>query len=122
MKDIEAIVIHGNKLGRDLGFPTANMQIVGDEVEERGVYRSSVVIDGERYDAMSNIGTRPSVDGHELRLETHIIGFSGDLYGRRLSIRLEEKIRDEKKFASLDELKAQLKCDHDTILQMIGRS
>ncbi len=116
MYEIEAIVIHGRKLGRDLGFPTANMAVEGNHNIEYGVYRSSVVIDGVRYRAMSNLGVRPSVDGTVLRLETHVIGYDGDLYGRRLTIRLEEKLRDERKFESLDALRDQLRKDYDMVI------
>lgn len=111
MIEIEAEVIHGRKIGRALGFPTANMELVGYDIE-RGVYRSSVVIDGVRYRAMSNVGMRPSVGGKEVLLETHVIGYAGDLYGRRLRIVLEEKLRDEKRFSSIGDLKEQLQRDY----------
>ena len=114
MIDIEAEVIHGKKIGRALGFPTANMSLEGYDVE-RGVYRSKVMIDGTEYRAMSNVGIRPSGGGKELLLETHVIDFHGDLYGRRLRIRLVEKIRDEKRFSSISDLKDQLMRDYDTI-------
>lgn len=113
--DIEAEVIHGRKIGRALGFPTANMSMVGYEHVERGVYLSYVNIDGESYRAMSNVGIRPSVGGKELLLETHVIGYSGDLYGRRLTVRLVEKIRDEKRFPSIGDLKEQLLRDYEHI-------
>ncbi len=114
MVEIEAEVIHGRKIGRALGFPTANMELTGYDVEH-GVYRSKVVIDGVSYVAMSNVGMRPSVGGKELLLETHVIGFSGDLYGRRLKVCLVEKLRDEKRFSSIGDLKEQLQRDYDTI-------
>lgn len=114
MVEIEAEVIHGRKIGRALGFPTANMELTGYDVEQ-GVYRSMVVIDGVSYVAMSNVGMRPSVGGKELLLETHVIGFSGDLYGRRLKVCLVEKLRDEKRFSSIGDLKEQLQRDYDTI-------
>lgn len=115
MIDIEAEVIHGKKIGRALGFPTANMSLEGYNVE-RGVYRSTVMIDGVEYRAMSNVGIRPSVGGKELLLETHVIGYSGDLYGRRLCVRLVEKLRDEKRFSSIGDLKEQLMRDYDLIV------
>ena len=112
MIDIVEVVVHGRKIGRALGFPTANMSLEGYKDVERGVYRSSVVIDGVRYRAMSNVGIRPSVGGKELLLETHVIGFTGDLYGRRLRVTLEEKLRDEKRFSSISDLKEQLQRDY----------
>lgn len=116
---IEAEVVHGRKLGRQMGFPTANMEI-DDSVEAgRGVYRSRVEVDGVPYRAMSNLGVRPSVDGGgRLLLETHLIGYDGDLYGRRLRVHLIEKIRDERRFDSLDDLQRQLKSDYDSIAAM----
>jgi riboflavin kinase/FMN adenylyltransferase len=114
MIEIVAEVIHGKKIGRALGFPTANMSLEDYEVA-RGVYRSEVTIDEIEYRAMSNVGVRPSVGGKELLLETHVIGFRGDLYGRRLRIKLVEKIRDEKRFSSISDLKDQLQRDYDTI-------
>lgn len=113
--DIEAEVIHGKKIGRALGFPTANMSMAGYESVERGVYLSRVEIDGVSYKAMSNVGIRPSVGGKELLLETHVLDFAGDLYGRRLRITLVEKIRDEKRFASIGDLKEQLMRDYEYI-------
>lgn len=120
MIEIEATVIHGRKLGRDLGFPTANMAVESMCDVEYGVYRSSVVVDGVRYRAMSNLGVRPSVDGTELRLETHIIGYDGNLYGRRLKICLEEKLRDEQKFATIAELREQLQRDYERVVAYGG--
>ena len=113
--DIEAEVIHGKKIGRALGFPTANMSMAGYESVERGVYLSRVEIGGRSYKAMSNVGIRPSVGGKELLLETHVLDFSGDLYGRKLCITLVEKIRDEKRFASIGDLKEQLMRDYEYI-------
>ena len=112
---IEGEVIHGKKIGRALGFPTANMSLEAYPDVERGVYRSEVEIDGRKYRAMSNVGIRPSVGGKELLLETHVIDFVGDLYGRRLSVTLVEKLRDEKRFASIGDLKEQLSKDYYTI-------
>ena len=112
MIDIIAEVVHGRKIGRALGFPTANMSLEGSKDVERGVYRSSVEIDGVTYRAMSNVGIRPSVGGKELLLETHVIGFSGDLYGRKLRVTLVEKLRDEKRFSSISDLKEQLQRDY----------
>ena len=115
MIEIEAEVIHGKKIGRALGFPTANMPLEGYDNVERGVYRSEVVIDDVAYRAMSNVGIRPSVGGKELLLETHVIGFEGNLYGRTLSVKLLEKIRDEKRFSSISDLKDQLTRDYNSI-------
>lgn len=109
--EVEAVVISGNRLGRTLGFPTANMEIAQCVELENGVYRSQIEIDGLTYRAMSNVGVRPSVDGKTRLLETHVFDFHGDLYGKKLKVTLCEKIRDERKFASVTELREQL--EHD---------
>ena len=87
--------MHGRQLGRELGFPTANMEVADADTIESGVYESYVEIDGVEYKAMSNLGSNPSVGGGPRHLETHIFDFSGDLYGRRLRVELRRKIRDE---------------------------
>ena len=114
---VEGEVIHGAKLGRQMGFPTANMEVGRADVEN-GVYLSSVEIDGREWKAMSNVGVRPSVDGKCRLLETHIFDFEGDLYGRTLQVKLLRKVRDEKKFSSVEELKSQLIIDFEQIRSM----
>ena len=113
MEGIEVVaeVVSGNQLGRKLGFPTANMDITNRTDITNGVYRSLIVIDGVVYNSMSNVGVRPSVDSTGRWLETHVFDFHGDLYGKVLCVQLVEKIRDERKFASVAELRQQL--EHD---------
>lgn len=108
---VEAEIVKGNQLGRKLGFPTANMNISNRDDISNGVYRSEIEIDGVVYNAMSNVGIRPSVESTGRWLETHIFDFHGDLYGRVLCVSLVEKIREERKFASIAELRTQL--EHD---------
>ena len=108
---VEAEVVGGNRLGRKLGFPTANMNISDRADIANGVYRSQIEVNGRLYAAMSNAGVRPSVDGSGRWLETHIFDFDGDLYGQRLKVWLLEKIRDEKKFDSVTQLREQLERD-----------
>ena len=79
------------------------------------MYESYVEIDGVEYKAMSNLGSNPSVGGGPRHLETHIFDFSGDLYGRRLRVELRRKIRDERKFDSLEELQRQIERDRSCI-------
>ncbi len=118
MWEVEAEVVHGQRLGREMGFPTANMDVAGRDDIANGVYLSYVQVDGVLYRAMSNVGVRPSVDGRTRLLETHLFGYHGDLYGRRLKVRLVDRIRDERKFRSVGELQAQLERDASKILSM----
>ena len=108
---IEGTVVHGRQLGRRLGFPTANLA-VPDALEARdGVYLSEAEVDGQLYGAMSNLGRNPSVGGTERRLESNLFGFEGELYGRQLRIRLLRRLREERKFASVEELQRQIEAD-----------
>ena len=117
---VSGTVVHGRRLGHTLGFPTANIEVSDDWGAPDGVYRARVSVDGAIYDAMSNLGRNPSVGGCRRRLETHLFGFDGDLYGRTLRVGLLEKIRDERTFPSVESLGRQLAEDRATILQRIG--
>ena len=112
---VEGVVIGGNRLGRKLGFPTANIAINDDLAIENGVYCSKVYVEGEVYLAMTNVGVRPSVDGSRRLLETHLFGFQGLLYGLRLRVELYEKIRDEQHFPSVEALRQQIIHDAEVI-------
>ena len=114
---IEGVVEHGRRLGRELGFPTANLAVPETVTAADGVYRSRAEAGGRTYDAMSNLGRNPSVGGGERRLETHIFDFGGELYGRLLRVELLEKIRDERKFATVEELREQIARDKEYILK-----
>ncbi|MBE6182301.1 MAG: FMN adenylyltransferase [Rikenellaceae bacterium] len=116
---IEGVVIRGHQLGRTLGFPTANIAVSTALAVADGVYRSRVWLDGVCYDAMSNLGCNPSVGGSERRLETHIFGYDSELYGRCMRVELLEKIREERKFASVDELREQILRDKASVLARI---
>lgn len=120
MQIVEGIVIGGNRLGRKLGFPTANIALEDDLAIENGVYSSRVFVDGEEYVAMTNVGVRPSVDGTRRLLETHLFGFKGLLYGLKLRVELIDKIRDEQKFSSVEELRAQIEKDSNEIKELMA--
>ncbi len=115
---IEGVVEHGRRLGRELGFPTANMAVPDSMTAADGVYYSRAEVDGTLYDAMSNLGSNPSVGGAVRHLETHIFGFGGSLYGRTLRVELVRKIRDERRFATIGELRAQIARDKEYILEL----
>lgn len=112
---IEGVVVHGNRLGRTISFPTANIALASDVDVENGVYYSEVELDGVLYRAMTNVGVRPTVGGEQRLVETHILDFEGSLYDRRITVVLHEKIRDERKFPSLAALKEQLAADADYV-------
>lgn len=101
-----APIIHGDARGRELGFPTANQLYPTDLVCPKfGVYVSRVKIDGKKYDAITNIGIRPTYETQSIGAETYIKDFSADVYGKQMVTELLNFVREEKKFSSVDELK-----------------
>ena len=106
-------VVEGDKLGRTLGFPTANLDIAGLVLPPCGVYTATVEAEGQCHHAVLNIGRRPTLNNPNppLRFETHLLDFAGDLYGREIEVTPVRKLRDEQKFSSLTELKAQIARD-----------
>lgn len=118
---IKRPVIDGQHLGRTLGFPTVNQTFeAGAEILARGVYATRTKIGKQYYRSITNVGTRPTVDGTTLCAETHIFDYEGDLYGRTLTIEFLEFIRPEVKFSSLDELKAQVEADIKKVKEKDG--
>ncbi len=118
MTVVEGVVEYGRQLGRELGFPTANLPVDGAVTLTDGVYASRTTVDGRTYLSMSNLGENPSVGRVERRLETHIFDFEGSLYGREIRVELLAKVRDEECFTSLEELRRQIARDAETIRQM----
>jgi riboflavin kinase / FMN adenylyltransferase len=107
-------VVTGQQLGRTIGFPTANLKLPQDKFLPRsGVYSVWVTAPGwdQRQPGVMNIGYRPTVAGQQLTVEVHLLDWGGDLYGQTLTVSLEQFLRPEQKFASLDELKAQIQQD-----------
>jgi riboflavin kinase/FMN adenylyltransferase len=102
-------VAHGQKIGRTIGFPTANIALKRKVVPVRGVFAVKLYWqDSDIYEGVANIGYRPTVQGQVCQLEVHLFDFSGDLYGKRVEVELVAKIRDEQPFESLDALKKQI--------------
>lgn len=104
-------VAHGQKLGRTLGVPTANVLLKRSKVPFMGVYAVEIEIDGKLHQGVANMGMRPTVNGTKAVLESHIFNFNGDLYGKRIGVIFRHKIRDEQKFDGLAALKAAIEND-----------
>ena len=124
---LEGVVIHGHQLGRKLGFPTANLNPFEKDkiIPSNGVYAAKVQLEnGDSFPSMVNIGFRPTVDSemNRLSVEAHLIGFEGDLYDQSITISFIERIRDERKMSSIEELKKQLSLDCKTSLQIIEKA
>lgn len=113
---IEGTVIQAKQLGRTLGFPTANIRLQENLIiPKRGIYATKVHIGNEVYVGATNIGYNPTVNGEKMSVETNILQFDKDIYGKTIKLEFLERIRDEKKFKDLNELKLQLKMDTNYI-------
>lgn len=107
-------VIHGKKLGRTIGFPTANLEINDKKViPKKGVYYTNVDIEGKIFKGITSVGNNPTVNGKELTIETYILDFNNNIYEKEIKVYFIDRIRDEIKFNNIDELTKQLKKDKE---------
>lgn len=119
---IEGQIIHGDRRGRTIGFPTANLKPTNRVIPRYGVYATATLIDDVWRRSITNVGVRPTfVDEIEPSIETYVFAFDGDLYGDVLRVRFLHRIRDERKFAGIDELKAQIARDSSRALNYFTR-
>lgn len=117
---VTGTVVEGNKIGRTIGFPTANLDIPNEYmmINNPGVYACQTIIDEKPYNAMANTGLRPTVEDRtdgDFIIEVNIFDFNGDLYGKTLKVWFLDRIRDEEKFKGLEALKAQLEQDRKKV-------
>lgn len=119
---LTGVVAKGKGLGRQLNYPTANIQIAEDYklIPKQGAYIVSSKIDGNTFFGMMNIGTNPTVNGRQQTIEVHFFDFDADIYGETIQIDLLQRIRDEQKFESVEALKTQLSLDKQTALHFIS--
>jgi riboflavin kinase/FMN adenylyltransferase len=108
---IDGTVIEGRKRGRDIGFPTANMTTENELLPPFGVYASTVTIDGIVHAGLTNVGMRPTFGEDAPTIETHVLRYSGDLYGRPVRLAFVQRLRDERRFDDVDALRAQIEAD-----------
>lgn len=106
-------VAHGDKLGRTLGFPTANIKLLRRNTPIRGVFAVTMTgIDNRVFQGVANVGIRPTIDGNrKVILETHLFDFNQDIYGRYVSVQFQHKLRHEMRFNSLEQLQKQIRLD-----------
>lgn len=111
---IKGKVIHGKKLGRTIGFPTANLEFDSKIIiPDKGVYYTNVEYNNKTYKGITSVGYNPTVNGQQLTIETYILDFDDTIYGQELKVYFIERIREEIKFNSLDELVEQIKKDEN---------
>jgi len=116
-------VIEGNRIGNEIGFPTANLDTENDFklIPAMGVYAVEVEVEGKLHRGMLNIGIRPTLNINKLSIETHIFYFNKNIYGQYIKVYLVERIRDEERFPSLTFLIDQLKKDKATALEILNK-
>jgi len=116
-------VVHGDGLGKEINFPTANIQIKEPYkiIPKNGVYLAKTIFNSNIYFGMMNIGVRPTIGGKNKSLEIYFFNFKDNIYDKTISIEIINKIRDEEKFSSIDELKTQLKKDEQFCLKLINK-
>jgi riboflavin kinase / FMN adenylyltransferase len=109
---LDGVVEEGRRRGREIGFPTANLASENELVPPHGVYAATMTVDGIVHPGITNIGMRPTFgDATGQTIETHVLRFDGDLYGRRVRLAFVQRLRDERKFDDVDALRAQIEAD-----------
>jgi riboflavin kinase/FMN adenylyltransferase len=121
---VEGRVVRGRERGRTIGFPTANLRPENRVIPRNGVYVTATLIEGVWRRSVTNIGTRPTFerDAMQASIETYVMDWTGDLYGDVVRVRFLHRLRDERKFASIDELKRQIAHDRDRASTYFERS
>jgi riboflavin kinase/FMN adenylyltransferase len=115
-------VVEGRKRGRGIGFPTANIESPNELLPAHGVYATNLIIDGTVRPSITNVGVRPTFDDTlETTVETYVLDFDGDLYGRDVEVSFVQRLRDERRFADLDALREQLEADRRQAVRLFGR-
>ncbi len=115
-------VVVGDRRGRAIGFPTAN--VLPDPrvlVPALGVYAGYVILENERYPACTNVGLAPTFDRRERRVEAHLLDYDGDLYGKTVDVSFVERLRPEKRFSGIEGLKAQISHDVEETRRLLAR-
>jgi riboflavin kinase/FMN adenylyltransferase len=119
---IDGTVVEGAKRGREIGFPTANLRTDNELIPPHGVYASTLIIDGVARAGITNIGVRPTFgqDGEET-IETHVLKYDGELYGKTVRLAFAQRLRDERQFDDVDALRAQIEADERRAERLFSR-
>jgi riboflavin kinase/FMN adenylyltransferase len=118
---IDGTVIEGRKRGRELGFPTANLATDNELLPPHGIYATVLDVDGVVHAGLTNIGTRPTFDESDMTVETYLLKYSGDLYGKRVRLSFVQRLRDERRFEDVDALRAQMQADERWAERLFSR-
>jgi riboflavin kinase/FMN adenylyltransferase len=108
---VDGSVVHGRGRGREIGVPTANLVTENELIPPHGVYATTLTVNGIVHAGLTNIGVRPTFGESERAIETHLLGYAGDLYGRQVRLSFVQRLRDERRFPDVDALRAQIDAD-----------
>ena len=108
---VDGTIVEGRRRGRELGFPTANLETQNELVPPNGVYATIMTVDGVAYGGVTNIGMRPTFGETTPTIETHVLDYSGNLYGQTVRLAFVQRLRDERRFDDVDALRAQIDAD-----------
>jgi riboflavin kinase / FMN adenylyltransferase len=118
---LDGTIVEGRKRGKTIGYPTANMVTDNELIPPHGVYATTTIIDGVVHAGLTNIGVRPTFNETETTIETHLLRYSGDLYGQRVRLSFVQRLRDERRFDSVDALRAQIEADERRANHLFSR-
>jgi riboflavin kinase/FMN adenylyltransferase len=118
---VDGVVVEGRKRGREIGFPTANLATANELVPPYGVYATTLTIDGIVHAGLTNIGLRPTFGETTATIETHLLRFSGDLYGKAVRLGFVQRLRDERRFEDIDALRTQIDADQRRAERLFSR-
>jgi riboflavin kinase/FMN adenylyltransferase len=118
---VDGTIVEGQKRGKTIGFPTANMVTDNELIPPHGVYATTMTIDGVVHAGLTNIGVRPTFNETDTTIETHLLRYSGDLYGRHVRLSFVQRLRDERRFDSVDALRAQIEADERRANHLFSR-
>jgi riboflavin kinase/FMN adenylyltransferase len=119
---IDGTVVHGDARGREIGFPTANLETANELLPPAGVYATTAALNGIEHPSVTNIGTRPTFGGGgQIRVEAHLLDGARELYGARLRLSFVQRLRDERPFPDVDALRTQIEADCRAARRLFGR-
>jgi riboflavin kinase/FMN adenylyltransferase len=118
---LDATVVEGRKKGRELGFPTANLRTENELLPPDGVYATTLMADAIVHAGLTNIGVRPTFGESARTIETHVLNFDGDLYGKHVRLAFVQRLRDERRFEDVDALRAQIEADRRRAERLFAR-
>src|SRR5688572_3153463 len=118
---VDGTIVEGRKRGREIGFPTANLATDNELLPPHGVYATMATIDGVVRAGLTNIGVRPTFGERTVTVETHLLGYAGDLYGQRVRLSFVQRLRDERRFEDVDALRTQIQLDERRASRLFSR-